>query len=213
MKRIRQWLFHALRAIFLLILGGSICEAVFERSSSDAWRIHAVRPKNSASGYLATWWDAEFFRSRFLLAYTRRTDPSRPFASARILDDSQLHHESYGQERLTVTDEYPDMHNILEPIDWIRPTTRVVHGFERANLGIYWWRLTWPPAVQTGVVVAFPIWLVAGASAFFLILLEISSAIRTRLIRRSKGVCAKCGYDLRATPDRCPECGTVPAKP
>src|SRR4051794_10183022 len=51
-----------------------------------------------------------------------------------------------------------------------------------------------------------PVWIVFTAA------LLASVAGRWMLgRRRGIGICPACGYDLRATPKRCPECGTVPA--
>jgi hypothetical protein len=57
-------------------------------------------------------------------------------------------------------------------------------------------------------VIVFPDWLL---TSIFALLPAIWLAQRYRkLDRRSKGLCQSCGYDLRASPDRCPECGRVP---
>jgi hypothetical protein len=59
--------------------------------------------------------------------------------------------------------------------------------------------------------IALPFWLLA-------ILCGVAPVLRwnpRRLCRRRRlaaGLCPACGYDMRATPERCPECGTTPKR-
>jgi hypothetical protein len=53
-----------------------------------------------------------------------------------------------------------------------------------------------------------PYWPILGASAALPLRAAVGIVRRRR--RVSPGCCARCGYDLRASPARCPECGAVP---
>lgn len=63
---------------------------------------------------------------------------------------------------------------------------------------------------QTRWDLVIPDWYLICAS---LVLPAIASYRALRYWRRSRGgKCISCGYDLRATPERCPECGAIAGK-
>jgi len=56
--------------------------------------------------------------------------------------------------------------------------------------------------------VRVPLWSIASASTFMPAMALFGTFRRRRAY--GEGRCTVCGYDLRATPDRCPECGLIP---
>lgn len=56
------------------------------------------------------------------------------------------------------------------------------------------------------IIITVPYWLLAAMSA--LMPLIWAFVARRRRTRKGSGLCQKCGHDLRASTDRCPECGT-----
>ena len=72
------------------------------------------------------------------------------------------------------------------------------------------------PVLLALVALLTPWWLLLLMAAGFpclWLLSRIFVAVESRRLKRLRlGVCTKCSYDLRASLDRCPECGTAASR-
>jgi hypothetical protein len=92
---------------------------------------------------------------------------------------------------------------------WMYPSNPPFPGVRIGS----WWA---PGGGDLGLMAAFTGYQITAPHWIFALLFGCAPVLwlvqrRRRKFRRSHGLCAKCGYDMRATPNRCPECGTAPA--
>lgn len=85
----------------------------------------------------------------------------------------------------------PERAKVWPPLDWYTGSTHLDPSLAtQYNITIQWWALV----LSFGL---FPL----GRMSFFCV------RFLKRRYRRTRGLCAHCGYDLRASQERCPECG------
>jgi len=193
MKRIRRWVFNGLAAVSLLLFLATV--GLWVRSFWVAEDLDQFRYWTTATGveYIRRgFWDG---RGRVALYWgSGRTPPATGWTRWIASLSQEKPYLKYRQ--FSPTNNYP----------LLSPEKTMTHA-----LGFGYYE---SPPVGTGNfrgvkrAVTVPFYALAAATSI-LPLFWVRS--RWQRQRRFRDVCKCCGYDLRATPDRCPECGTVPA--
>jgi hypothetical protein len=71
----------------------------------------------------------------------------------------------------------------------------------------------WVSAIETVRIDQYELTLPLWCPILLTAVLPVMRVWSTVRARRKRGLCPKCGYDMRATPERCPECGRIAAAP
>ncbi len=101
---------------------------------------------------------------------------------------------------------YAELSEALIPMS---PYT-VWHRYDRRQRQVLRQRTDWKPCIRlikSGmVIIIVPFWI--PTALFGTLFCVVGMPYHRRRKRKKLGLCVKCGYDLRASKDRCPECAT-----
>jgi hypothetical protein len=200
MKRLGRYIFNALAALSLVLCAGTAAlwvrgHFVADRAYYSRWRVSGTRAREGA------YW-VQSGGGVFIIA-------TRQQALGGLADDpaSQIRHLALAA---------PERR-------WVRMTPdhamTLAGGPRQGPLGrLGFWHLRAPMQKSAGATSpgnyyaewAAPAW----AVCLVLALLPAARVVRWRRERSRgrAGLCPTCNYDLRATPNRCPECGTIPGR-
>jgi hypothetical protein len=186
-------LLNVLTALSLLVCvaAAALWARSYVAADEATWTGHRL----SADGYKRL--DNALISYRGQLVYRVSSQDFRPLPrgmAEQIAAEYRRHARGFDLHRPNLSPPY------LMPSGgwWVR------RGFSRSTFG----GAQTPTLYNGQSQLTAPHWAAVAVAA---LLPAAHAAHRWRSRRRARpGLCAKCGYDIRATPERCPECGRTP---
>jgi hypothetical protein len=107
--------------------------------------------------------------------------------------------------------EWPDISSHTSEVGtYAYPYQSMMNPARRWDWNYHPSQLVRPGRIDTSAELLFPYWALFLAASIPPMWPALVVLRRRR--HENRGLCQVCGYDLRATPNRCPECGTIPPK-